>query len=88
MTPSLRGQALRILSVLFPISGASKGYEEELLGYTARSRQQSLDRRSASTAERKQSTKPSQEAPEVKKNDSTEERKRPPTAPRRKGKNK
>ena len=68
-------------------AGASKGYEEELLGYTARSRQQSLDRRStcsANTAERKQAGKPSMETPELKKTASTEERKKPPTAPRRK----
>ena len=71
-------------SLLFIIAGASKGYEEELLGYSARSRQQSLDRRSASTAERKAPSKPSQEAPEQKKTEATEERGRPPTAPRRK----
>ena len=70
--------------LLFLLAGASKGYEEELLGYSARSRQQSLDRRSTTTAERKQPSKPSQEASEQKKNESTEERKRPPTAPRRK----
>ena len=68
----------------FVLLGAAKGYEEELLGYTARSRQQSLDRRAG--AEREQE-KRVHERKMTQKTEGEEgkrsEVKKPPTAPRK-----
>jgi len=60
--------------------GASKGYEEELLGYTARSRQQSLDRRQGAEKEKKLPERKAQEQ----KVEVDDKIKKPPAPPRRK----
>ena len=64
------------------MSGAAKGYEEELLGYHARSRQQSLDRRAGGGAE--QEKIPEKKESVAGNRGSRSDVKKPPTAPRRK----
>ena len=65
------------------MSGAAKGYEEELLGYHARSRQQSLDRRAGGGAEQEKKI-PEKKESVAGNRGSRSEVKKPPTAPRRK----
>ena len=70
-------------------SGATKGYEEELLGYTARSRQQSLDRKVADVKKenKKSMVDRDNEQADVTNKEMSKKRseiRKPPTAPRKK----
>jgi len=80
------------------ILGAAKGYEDILLGYTARSRQQSLDRRnlnqdderkvSVNTSSEHQGRSKSRKEQSQSVAGQAENIQRPPAAPRRKRENK
>ena len=67
-------------------SGAAKGYEDVLQGYTARSRQQSLDRRSGADRDPdvKSSVLKKEKEPSQKVSSSASENSKPPAVPKRK----